>query len=93
MHQFTKGLSNDFQMCSFISKSGVDGSGLQISYLAADDVILPQHIEDSEFNKLFPLLYRRFQNRPNSLRRSIKYAEKIKNMHIYRPGASLSAWC
>jgi len=62
MHQFTAVFLNDFQMCSLISKSGVGGTGLQTSHLAADEVILPQHIADSEFNKLFPLLYRRFQN-------------------------------
>ena len=41
MHQFTAVFSNDFQICSLISKSGVDGSGLEISYLAANEVILP----------------------------------------------------
>ena len=28
MHHFSTVLSNDFQICSLISKSGVDGSGL-----------------------------------------------------------------
>jgi len=36
MHQFTAVFSNDLQICSLISKLGVDGSGLyEISYLAA----------------------------------------------------------
>ena len=51
----------------------MDGSGLQMSHLAANQGILPYDTADSEFNKLFPLLYRRFQN--NSLRWSLKYAK------------------
>jgi len=35
MHQFTTVFSNNFQVCSLISESGVDGSGLQTSHLAA----------------------------------------------------------
>ena len=51
-----------------------------MSHLAANQGILPYHTADSEFNKLFPLLYRRLQN--NSLRWSLKYAKgKLLQQH------------
>ena len=44
MRQFKAAFSNDFQIRSLISKSGVDGSGLQISYLAANAVISSSYL-------------------------------------------------
>jgi len=66
MHQFTTVFSNDFQICSLISKSGV--TEVDYRYHRPTWLLMKSyyHNVDSEFDKLFPLLYRRNQAPSNS---------------------------